>query len=462
MVATSQPLAAQAGLRILQDGGNAVDAAIATAAALTVVEPTSNGIGGDAFALIWDGENLHGLNGSGRAPAALNATALRARGHVSVPERGWLAVTVPGVPDAWDTLHRRFGRLPLEALLRPAIAYAEQGFPVSPLIAELWHDASAIFLASPDPALAAWAPTFATRGRSPAAGERWASAGHAATLRRFAEKGLRDFYDGATAQRIAAHSTATGGLLSGDDLAAHHSEWVEPIKVAYRDLEVWEIPPNGQGIVALEALALLEGTGVADFAPRSVAECHLQIEAMKLAFADAYRHVADPEHATVPTDGLLDADYIAARRTLIGDRARIPEAGAPPGGGTVYLCTADRDGIMVSFIQSNFMGFGSGIVVPGTGIALQNRGACFSLEAGHPNEAAGGKRPRHTIIPGFLTRAGAPLGPFGVMGGEMQPQGHVQVVCALADHRLNPQAALDAPRWQVTGGLAVELEPGFP
>lgn len=461
VVATSQPLAAAAGLQVLREGGNAVDAAIATAAALTVLEPTSNGIGGDAFALVWDGERLHGLNGSGRAPRRLSAAALRDQGHTAVPERGWAAVTVPGAPDAWGLLQERFARLPLEALLGPAIAYAEQGFPVSPVIAGLWREARALFAAATDPALAAWAPTFAPQGRAPRAGERWASPAHAATLRRLAGRGVRDLYEGELAERIAAHAAATGGLLEGEDLAAYHGEWVEPIGQRYRDVEVWEIPPNGQGIAALEALGLLDGLELAAHPPGSAALCHLQIEAMKLAFADAYRFVADPACVPVPSAGLLDAGYLAARRARIGERAALPEAGLPPGGGTVYLCTADRDGWMVSLIQSNYMGFGSGIVVPGTGIALHNRGAGFVLEAGHPNEAAGGKRPRHTILPAFLTRDGAPLGPFGVMGGEMQPQGHLQVVSAMIDHGLNPQAALDAPRWRLTGGLGVELEEGL-
>jgi gamma-glutamyltranspeptidase/glutathione hydrolase len=463
MVATSQPLAAQAGLSMLQRGGNAVDAAIASAVALTVLEPTSNGIGGDAFALVWDGTQLHGLNASGRAPAALNADDVRAQGHCEIPPFDWLAVTVPGAPAAWGTLHQRFGRLPLSDVMAPAITYAGEGYPVSPVVAYFWgYNAANRYLTLTDPAFAGWAPTFTPGGQAPRAGQRWASPGHAQTLQTMATRGVRDFYEGELAEKIAAFSQATGGLLSLDDLAAHQSSWVEPIGVGYRGYEVWQIPPNGQGLAALIALAILEGTDFPNYPHGSEAALHLQIEAMKLAFADAERYIADPEHADVPLAGLLDPGYIAARRRLIGLEARRPEAGTPRRGGTVYLCTADRDGMMVSYIQSNYMGFGSGIVVPGTGIALQNRAANFNLEKDHPNEAAGGKRPYHTIIPGFLTRGNQPVGPFGVMAGFMQPQGHTQVVAGTVDYGLNPQAVLDAPRWRVTGGLGVELELGTP
>lgn len=462
VVATSQPLAAQAGLSMLQRGGNAVDAALATAVALTVVEPTSNGIGGDAFALVWDGQRLYGLNGSGRAPAALRADELRAQGYTNMPSDGWLPVTVPGAPAAWSDLHRRFGRLSLEEVMTPAITYAEQGYGVSPIVAQSWARAVQRFLLQRDPALQGWTETFAPGGRAPRAGERWASLVHAQTLRKLVQQGVRDFYEGELAEKIISFARTTGGLLRADDLAAHHSQWVEPISTGYRGYEVWEIPPNGQGLAALIALALLEGTSLPDHPHGSVDSLHLQIEAMKLAFADTARYIADPEHVEVPLVGLLDPAYLAARRILMGPQARLPEPGYPPRGGTVYLCAADRDGMMVSYIQSNYEGFGSGVVVPGTGIALHNRGACFSLEPGHPNEAAGGKRPYHTIIPSFLTRQGHPVGPFGVMGGFMQPQGHVQVVVGTVDYGLNPQAVLDAPRWRVAGGLGVDLEIGVP
>ena len=458
MVAASQPLAAQAGLAALRAGGSAVDAALATAITLTVVEPTSNGIGSDAFAIVWDGEKLHGLNASGPAPRALSAEALRAAGHTVFPERGWTSVSVPGAPDAWGVLHERFGRVPFDSLFAAAIRFAEDGFPVSPVVSQLWRRAGLVFIGTGDSVLDEWARVFTFGGRVPDAGEVWRSAGHAATLRRLASEGPRDFYEGALSARIADHAQATGGMLDSADLAAFHSEWVDPISIRYRDHEVWEIPPNGQGIAALQALGIVEGTAMHQSPHASAQSWHYQLEAMKLAFADAYRYVADPRRADVPVSAMLDAGYLASRRALIGESARDYGPGSPPGGGTVYLCAADRDGMMVSYIQSNYMGFGSGVVVPGAGVALQNRAAGFTLEPGHRNEAAGGKRPRHTIIPGFLTRGGAPVGPFGVMGGEMQPQGHLQVVSSMVDYGLNPQSALDAPRWRVEPD-AVVLEP---
>jgi gamma-glutamyltranspeptidase/glutathione hydrolase len=348
----------------------------------------------------------------------------------------------------------------MDELLAPAIAYAVDGFPVSPVISQLWQRAESVFLGGDDAAMAGWREVFTADGKSPAAGQRWRSPGHAACLRALAERGLRDFYEGRVAEQMVAYAGSTGGALGLDDLARHRSQWVEPISVAYRDHQVWELPPNGQGIAALEALALVEGTAMATHEHGSEAAWHLQIEAMKLAFADAYRYVADPEHAQVPTGGLLSRDYLDTRRALISERARTPEPGRPPGGGTVYLASADRNGMMVSYIQSNYMGFGSGVVVPELGIAFQNRAFGFTLEPGHPNEPAGGKRPRHTIIPAFLTRGGKAVGPFGVMGGEMQPQGHLQVVSSMVDHGLNPQSALDAPRWKVLSDRDVALEPG--
>jgi gamma-glutamyltranspeptidase/glutathione hydrolase len=461
VVATSQPLAANAGLAMLEKGGNAVDAALATAIALTVLEPTSNGIGSDTFAIIWDGERLHGLNGSGRWPAAWDAQALRDQGHVEVPERGWASVSVPGAPAAWHDLHQRFARLSIAELTAPAIAYAEQGFPVSPVISQLWHNAAPIFLGGDDSGMAGWRQVFSRDGVTPSAGQRWYSPGHAACLRALTERGFRDFYEGEVAEHLIAYSNATGGVISSSDLAAHASEWVEPIRVSYRGHDIWEIPPNGQGIAALIALGILQDADMAALAQGGEQAWHLQIEAMKLGFADAYHYVADTEHVEVPVAGLLDPAYLAGRHALIGDKARVPEAGRPPGGGTVYLCSADRDGMMVSFIQSNYHGFGSGVVVPELGISLQNRAAGFTLEPGHANEAAPGKRPRHTIIPAFITRDGQAVGPFGVMGGEMQPQGHVQVVSSMLDHGFNPQAALDAPRWQLMDGLDVAVEPGL-
>ena len=460
VVATSQPLAAQAGLRMLLDGGNAVDAAVATAIALTVVEPTSNGIGGDAFALVWDGQRLQGLNGSGRAPAHATVEALRGAGHEQMPQRGWWPVTVPGAPRAWADLHERFGRLPFARLFEPAIVYAEQGYPVSPVVARYWDNAARNVFSQFDGAeFRPWYETFAPDGRAPRAGERWSSPGHAETLRRIAGSKAGDFYTGRLADAIAAFAGETGGLIAADDLAAHQCAWVEPISARYRGCDVWEIPPNGQGIAALVGLSILDGLELARHPRESVESYHLQIEALKLSLTDARRYVADPEHADVPVRGLLDRSYAAERRALIGERAVDPAPGRPAAGGTVYLCAADADGMMVSYIQSNYMGFGSGVVVPGTGIALHNRGYGFTLEDGHPNRLAPGKRPFHTIIPGFLTRGGEPVGPFGVMGAFMQTQGHIQVLVNTLDYQLNPQASLDAPRWRWLEGRTVAVEP---
>ena len=463
VVATSEPLAAQAGLRMLLQGGNAVDAALATAISLTVLEPTSNGIGSDAFALVWDGSTLHGLNGSGRAPATHDLDLFQRLGLETMPPRVWLPVTVPGAPAAWHDLHARFGRLPFAALFEPAIAYAQEGFPPGPVTAAGWsHAAKAYALSNTTPEFAPWFETFAPRGRGPRPGEVWTLPDHAATLRRIAAEGAADVYHGALAGRMVRFAEETGGYLTRADLAAHTSSWVEPIGASYHGYEVWEIPPNGQGIGALAALNILEGCDLAARPRESAQSYHLQIEAMKLAFADSLAYVADPEQVDVPIRGLLDKEYAARRRALIGERALDPVAGEPPRGGTVYLCAADGDGMMVSFIQSNYMGFGSGIVVPGTGIALQNRGANFVLDPTHPNRVAPGKRPYHTIIPAFLTRGGAAVGPFGVMGGFMQPQGHVQMVVNGVDYGMNPQVSLDAPRWQWLGGKRIELEAAAP
>ena len=463
-IATSQPLAAQAGLDVLRAGGNAVDAAVATAIALTVVEPTSNGIGGDLFAIVWDGSKLHGLNSSGRAPRRLDAERLRGLGHSEMPEIGWLPVTVPGIPAGWQALHERFGRADAERLYRAGIEYARDGFAVSPVVADSWSR----FLrriAEParqpelGPVLEGWMAAFARDGRTPATGERWLLPDHARTLETLARGGAGAFYTGSLASTLIDFSDRSGGWLSADDLADHRADWVDLISVSYRGWEVWEIPPNGQGIAALMALAMLEGFDLAGHPHVSAENWHLEMEAMKLAFADAHRYVGDPGVVEVPVGEMLSPDYAVARRALIGERALAREPGELSSGGTVYLCTADRDGMMVSLIQSNYHGFGSGIVVPGTGIALHNRGLGFTLEEGHPNEYAPGKRPFHTIIPAFLTRGGRPVGPFGVMGAPMQPQGHVQVVVGTADQGLNPQAVLDAPRWRVLDGLDAVIEP---
>ena len=460
MVATSQPLAAQAGLSVLQAGGNAIDAAIATAAALTVVEPTANGIGGDAFALVWHGGKLHGLNASGPAPASLTLKIMTDAGHTSMPKYGPLPVTVPGAPAAWAALAQRFGRLPLTTSMARAVELARDGFPVSPMVAFAWQQATRLFREElKAPYFQPWFDTFAPE-RAPHPGEVWRSAGHAATLESIAQTNAASFYTGALAEKIALCVQAAGGHLHVDDMARFAVDWCQPISAHYRGYDVWEIPPNGHGLVTLIALNILQGF---DFQERdTLLTHHRQIEAIKLAFADGLAHIAEPSAMRIPVADLLSQAYADERRSLIGKRAILPMPGAPPRGGTVYLSTADSEGNMVSLIQSNYMGFGSGLVVPGTGIALHNRGNNFSLGAAHPNCLAPGKRPYHTIIPGFLTRNGQAVGPFGVMGGFMQPQGHVQMVMNTVDFGLNPQAALDAPRWEWDSGLRVNIEHSTP
>lgn len=461
MVATSQPLAAQAGLDILKKGGNAIDAAIATAACLTVVEPTSNGIGGDAFALVWTKGELHGLNASGPAPKGISIEAVKAKGHETMPKFGLIPVTVPGAPAAWAELSRRFGKLPLTDVLQPAIDYAEKGFPLSPILAKYWNVAYTKFkeLFTSDE-YKGWFDTFTPDGKAPQAGEIWRSEGHASTLRSIAETEAESFYRGELAEKIGEFSKQHDGFISAEDLAAYKPEWVQTIKVNYRGYDVWEIPPNGHGIVALMALNILKGFDITE--KESVETYHKQIEAMKLAFVDGKKYVTDPKEMSVTAEQLLSEEFAEMRRGLIGAEALMPEPGTPPSGGTVYLATADGEGNMVSFIQSNYMGFGSGIVVPGTGISLQNRGADFSLDPEHENSLKPGKKTYHTIIPGFLTKDNEPVGPFGVMGGYMQPQGHTQVVMNTVDFHLNPQAALDSPRWQWVEGKKVMVEPTFP
>lgn len=462
MVATSQPLAAQAGLQILREGGNAIDAAIATAACLTVVEPTSNGIGSDAFALVWVKGELHGLNASGQAPEKLTVEAVKEAGYEKdMPIHGLIPVTVPGAPGAWAELSKRFGKLPLTQVLAPAIDYAENGFPLSPTLAKFWKKAFVKFseiLKGEE--FTPWFETFAPNGKAPEAGEIWSSKGHAQTLRLIAETNAEAFYQGELAEQIDAFSKKHGGLIRKSDLEAFKPEWVDPISVNYRGYDVWEIPPNGQGLIALHALNILKGY---EFdAKEEVETYHKQIEAMKLAFTDGLKYITQPESMSVTVDDILSEEYAADRRSLIGDEALTPEPGQPQRGGTVYLSTADGEGNMVSFIQSNYMGFGSGIVIPNTGISLQNRGNNFSLDPSHDNYLEPGKKTYHTIIPGFLTKDGEAVGPFGVMGGFMQPQGHVQVVMNTVDFHLNPQASLDAPRWQWTEGKTVLVEPQFP
>ncbi len=455
VVATSQPLAAMAGLRMIEKGGNAIDAAIAMAITLTVVEPTSNGMGSDAFALIWAGGGLHGLNASGRSPANLDRSHYE--GMTEISTRGWDGMTVPGAVSAWMECSKQFGALPFAELFEHAINYARDGFLVSPQTAHYWSRGERAYRGFDE-----WFKTFAPDGHTPRVGEQFRSEMHAKTLEAIASTGGEAFYRGEIAEKIVAASKAAGASFALDDLASHKPDWVRSISVNYRGLDLHEIPPNGQGLVALIALGILRHFDMPSIPVDSAESQHLQIEAMKLAFADGHRYIADPKWMDVSVESLLDDAYLQSRAKLI-DRARAQDFkhGVPKPGGTVYLTAADAEGNMISYIQSNYTGFGSGVVIPGTGVAMQNRGCCFTLEKGHPNEAGGGKRPYHTIIPGFVMKGDEPVMSFGVMGGYMQPQGHAQVMMRLADHHQNPQAAIDAPRWQVMKGLEVLIEPGF-
>ncbi len=466
VVATSHPLAAQAGLQAMARGGNAIDAAVAAAAAMTLVEPCSNGLGSDAFALVWDGSRLHGLNASGRAPSAWTPDYFRRKygpDATTPPKRGWDSVTVPGAVSAWVALSERFGSLPFADLLAPAIEIAERGYAVPVVVQRKWAAATALPEIAQGPG---FAEAFLPHGRAPAVGERFALTAAAHALRLIAQSRGEAFYRGEIAAAAAAHAASHGGAMTAADFAAHAPDWVEPISQTYRDVVLHEIPPNGQGITALMALAMLERFDLRALGADSAAAAHLQIEAIKLAFADVYRHVADPaamQAAGVTSAQLLAPDYLAARARLIDPtRAQRFSTGLPPTGGTIYLTTADAQGRMVSLIQSNYMGFGSGVVVPGYGLSLQNRGHSFSLDATRANVVAPGKRPFHTIIPAFVTRGGRALLGFGVMGGHMQPQGHVQTLVRMLDFDQSPQAACDAPRWRFDGGLDIGVEPHMP
>jgi len=451
-VATSQPLAAQAGLRMLMKGGSAVDAVLATAISLTVLEPTSNGIGSDAFAILWDGKKLQGLNASGRSPAAW--TPDRFKGLNAMPQRGWDSVTVPGAISAWVELSSKYGKLPFADLFEPAIDYASRGYMVSPTIARLWEKQLPELKDQPG-----YAEAFMPNGRAPLPGEKFIFADQARTLKRIAETKGEAFYKGDLAEKIVAHAKLHGGAMTMADLAAHQCDWVEPVGQNYRGYTLHEIPPNGQGIGALISLGILENFDMAALPVDSADSLHVQLEAMKLGFADIYEYVSDPATMRVTPAQMLDRAYLASRAKLIDmKKAQDPKFGTPPTGGTVYLTAADASGMMVSYIQSNYAGFGSGVVVNGTGISLQNRGAGFVLQPGHPNQVAGGKRPYHTIIPGFVTRDGGPYAAFGVMGGPIQPPGHVQTLVRLLDYGMNPQAVLDAPRWKVNADGSLDLE----
>ena len=455
IVATSQPLAAQAGLTMLARGGNAVDAALAAAIALTVVEPTGNGLGSDGFAILWDGKDLHGLNASGRSPAGWSPE----RFPNGIPERGWDSVTVPGAVGGWVALSKRFGKLPFADLFEPAIRYASDGFIVSPVIATLWANGAKELHDQPG-----FADHFLRGGRAPLAGERFIRNGMARSLRLIAETEGEAFYRGELAEAMAADAAAHGAALTMDDLAAEEPDWCGTIDQSFDGLALHEIPPNGQGIAACMALGMLDQTAIRDLSPEDPKALHLMWEAMKLAFRDVDAYVADGNAMTgVTSADLLNADYLAKRAALIDPtRAQDFGAGAPKNGGTVYLCAADASGMMVSYIQSNYAGFGSGVVVPETGIHMQNRGLGFTTEDGHPNQVGPRKRPFHTIIPGFLMEGNDPRMAFGVMGGPMQAQGHLQMVLRTQIWGQDVQTAVDGPRWRATEGLGIACETAMP
>ena len=477
MAATSHPLATQIALEVMKDGGSAVDAAIAANAALGLMEPTGNGIGGDLFAIVWDPatRRLHGYSGSGRSPKSLTLAEFERRGLTEVPAHGPLPVTVPGAVDGWFALHERFGRRTMAQNLAPAIRYARDGHPVHEVIAYYW-DRSV-------PRLSKWpgfADQFTIDGRAPRTGETWKNPHLANTLQQIAEGGRDAFYKGAIARTIDAYFKANDGFLSFDDMAAHRGEWIEPVSTSYRGFDVWELPPSGQGIAALQILNLLEPHDLKSYGFGSPEHVHLFVEAKKLAFADRAASYADPDFYATPVERLISKDYARERGGLISmDRAmQAAEPGVIPQlneGDTIYLTTADASGMMVSLIQSNYRGMGSGMAPPGLGFILQDRGEQFVLKAGHPNSFAPGKRPFHTIIPAFVTRDGKPWLSYGVMGGAMQPQGHVQILLNMIDFGMNLQEAGDAPRIQHDGstepagqavamadGGRVELETGFP
>ena len=455
-VAASHPLAAQAGLRMMAKGGNAIDAIIAAAAVLPIVEPISNGLGSDNFAILWDGTELHGMNSSGAAPAAWNIDYFSRKHGGKMAERGWDSVSVPGAVAGWVALSKRFGKLPFADLMEPAIDIASRGYAVGVITATKWARQVPILASQPG-----YAQAFMPKGRAPLPGERFIFREAAETLHKIALTEGESYYRGDIAARMVRHAGEHGGAMSLADLAAHRAEWVGTIHRDYAGHQVHEIPPNGQGIAALMALGMLEHLDHASMPVDSLLSQHLQIEAMKLAFADTYRWVADARAMTevTPADLLSDA-YLAERAKLIDPkRATHFQHGTPPRGGTVYLCAADESGKMISLIQSNYMGFGSGVVVPGTGVSLQNRGCGFSVDPKHPNRVEGGKRPFHTIIPGFLMKDGKPQMAFGIMGGNMQPQAHLQAMVRMLGHGQQPQAACDAPRWKVATGLSVDCEP---
>jgi gamma-glutamyltranspeptidase/glutathione hydrolase len=505
MVCTSVPAATQVGLDILKRGGNAVDAAIAANATLGLMEPVSNGIGGDLFAIVYSAKEnkLYGINGSGRSPLGLSYEQMSAEldklHRKTIPPRGMLPISVPGTVDAWSELHKKFGKLKLTDDLAPAVKYAEEGFPVTELIAFYWHFGPEVYKDLPGGFLETY--TLDGKGRTPAKGDIFKNPALAKTLRLIGEKGRDAFYKGEVADKIDKFMQENGGYLRKADFEKHTSTWVDPVSTNYRGYNVFELPPNGQGIATLQILNILEGFDLKSMGRNSAETLHIMVEAKKIAWADRAKFYADPEFAKIPLAGLLSKEYAAERRKLIdpGHAAKAVEAGMPPANGaglqptreprqdstatpkrspvddgdTIYMCTADDDGNMVSLIQSNYRGMGSGIVVPGLGFMFQDRGELFSMEPGHANVYAPGKRPFHTIIPGFVMKDGKPWEAFGVMGGGMQPQGHVQVLTNQIDFGLNAQEAGDASRWQHEGdneptgekmekGGYVEVESGIP
>ena len=461
VVSTSHPRAAQAGLSMIARGGNAVDAAIAAAAVMAIVEPCSNGLGSDAFCILWDGKGLHGLNASGVSPAAWTPDYFRTKYGAdakTLPQRGWDAVTVPGAVASWVALSERFGKLPFADLLEPAIAIAERGFLVSTNVQHKWAAAATLPQLTSQPG---FKEVFLPKGRAPFVGEHVTMPGAARALRLIGETKGEAFYRGEIAEALEANAKANGGALTAADMATYAPDWVTPVAQDYRGYTVHEIPPNGQGITALMALGILSHFDLSGMHVDGVEAQHLQIEAIKLAFADVYRYVAEPRAMEISPADMLDKDYIASRARLIDPRrAQRFAPGNPVRGGTIYLTAADSSGMMVSFIQSNYQGFGSGVVLPEWGVSLQNRGFGFSLNPERANVVAPRKRPFQTIIPGFLTKDGQPVMSFGVMGGNMQPQGHVQTLVRMLDFAQNPQAACDAPRWRFDEGLSINLEPG--
>jgi gamma-glutamyltranspeptidase / glutathione hydrolase len=457
VVSTSHPLGAQAGLRMLYKGGNAVDAAIAAAAAMTICEPVSNGLGSDAFGLIWDGKELHGINASGRAPQAWSPEYFRQKygdNAQTPPKRGMDSVTIPGAVSSWAMMSERFGKLPFADLMEPAIEIAERGYLLPTVVQQKWAAATDELKGQPG-----FAQNFLPWGRAPKVGELFQFKAAAKALRAIAATKGAAFYGGEIAAAIAKFSAANGGSHTVQDFASYQAEWVKPIAKNYRGYTLHEIGPNGQGIAALIALGILDKFDLAALPVDGVDSQHLQIEAMKLAFADVYKFVAEASSMQVTVEQMLDDDYLASRAKLIQmKKAQDFGAGNPVKGGTIYLTAADESGMMVSFIQSNYMGFGSGCVEPNFGISLQNRGHGFSLEAGNVNVVAPGKRPFHTIIPAFLSKNGKPVMSYGVMGANMQPQGHMQTLVRMLDYKQNPQAACDAPRWRYNAGLEINVE----